>query len=242
MTSALLSAAKRVLSKWRNPLLPPPTAIHLEAIRVHEVESAIPLMPANSRVLEIGAGSGWQARALAQHGFNVEAIDLATSIYASSRVWPVTDYDGVSVPFAKGTFDVVFSSSTLEHIPHLRAFQSEMKRVLKPRGIAVHIVPSASWRFWTSLTHLLRYLTLPVVHGEHATNVFSEAVIFRRRFWEKLFSDTGWDVQLHQRGGLFYTGCCIADHRLSIGLRRRLSKWLGSSVHIFVLCPSSDKR
>jgi 2-polyprenyl-3-methyl-5-hydroxy-6-metoxy-1,4-benzoquinol methylase len=224
-----------VLSNWRNPLLPPPTPGHLEAIRMHEIGSVISLMPSHGRVLEIGAGTGWQARALAQHGFEVEAIDLPASLYAESRVWPVQDYDGVSIPFPSHVFDVVFSSSTLEHIPHLRTLLGEMRRVLKEGGIAVHIVPSASWRFWTSLTHLLRYLTLPIVHGEHALNAASEMLAFRRKTWSELFSETGWVVQDYQSGGLFYTGCCIADHRLSTARREQLSRWLGSSVHIFVL-------
>lgn len=235
MSGAIASAVRRVLSNWRNPLLPPPTPGHLEAIRLHEIASVIPLMPAGAEILEIGAGTGWQARALAQHGFEVQAIDLPTSQYAECRVWPVRDYDGISIPFASSTFDVVLSSSTLEHIPHLRTFQSEMRRVLRPGGIAIHIVPSAAWRFWTSLTHPLRYMTVPIVHGEHASNAASEMLVFRRKSWATLFSETGWVVQGYQRGGLFYTGCSIADRRLSTTRREQLSRWLGSSVHIFVL-------
>ena len=239
VSGVIASAIRRVLSNWRNPLLPPPTLGHLEAIRLHEIGSVIPLMPSHGRILEIGAGTGWQARALAQHGFEVEAIDLPTSQYAGSRVWPVRDYDGGSIPFPSSTFDVVFSSSTLEHIPHLRAFQSEMRRVLRPGGVAIHIVPSAAWRFWTSLTHPLRHLTFPIVHGEHASNVASEMLVFRRKYWATLFSQTGWVVQGYQRGGLFYTGCCIADRRLSTARREQLSRWLGSSVHVFVLRAAS---
>lgn len=234
-SGAIASAIRRVLSNWHNPLLPPPTPGHLEAIRMHEIGSVIPLMPSQARILEIGAGTGWQARTLAQHGLAVEAIDLPTSQYAGSRVWPVRDYDGVSIPFPSFSFDVVFSSSTLEHIPHLRAFQGEMKRVLKPGGIAIHIVPSAVWRLWTTLAHPMRYLTLPIVHGEHSTNVVSEMMAFRRTSWAKLFSEAGWVVEMYRRGGLFYTGCCIADRRLSTARREKLSRWLGSSVHIFVL-------
>lgn len=235
MSGAIASAVRRVLSNWRNPLLPPPTPAHLEAIRMHEIGTVIPLMPSHGRILEIGAGTGWQARALAQYGFQVEAIDLPTSQYAESRVWPVQEYDGASIPFPSGAFDVVFSSSTLEHIPHLHAFQSEMRRVLRPDGIALHIVPSAAWRFWTSLTHPLRYMSLPFVHGEHASNVATEMLAFRRKSWESLFSETGWVVQDCLHGGLFYTGCSIADRCLSTERREHLSRWLGSAVHIFVL-------
>jgi 2-polyprenyl-3-methyl-5-hydroxy-6-metoxy-1,4-benzoquinol methylase len=230
-----------VLGAWRNPLVPPPTSEHLNAIRMQEIGSVIRLIEHRGRLLEIGAGTGWQSRALAEHGFDVTAIDVATSIYSERRVWPVVDYDGFSIPFPQASFDVVYSSSTLEHIPHLREFQRELHRVLKPGGLAVHVVPSATWRFWTSLTHLLRYLTFPVVHGEHSSSVISEMFTFRRTAWARLFGETGWRVLRHQRGGLFYTGCCIADHRLSIMQRENMSRWLGSSVHIFVLSAGTDE-
>ena len=51
-----------------------------EQLRLAEVDDAIKLLQRHGRssvdVLEIGAGTGWQARALSEAGFNVEAIDL----------------------------------------------------------------------------------------------------------------------------------------------------------------------
>jgi SAM-dependent methyltransferase len=104
-------------------------------------------------VLEIGGGSGWQAKKLAEKGYSIEVIDIPDSIYSAQRVWPILDYDGRHIPFPDGRFDIVFSSSVLEHIPHVHEFQSEIQRVLKTGGIAIHIVPSGSWRFWTNVAH-----------------------------------------------------------------------------------------
>jgi len=112
----------------------------------------MPLMPKGSYVLEIGSGAGWQAAVLSQKGFEVEAIDIEQSSYSAQRVWPVRDYDGVHIPFADNSFDFVFSSNVLEHIPHIEQFQAEIKRVLKPGGIAIHILPTGVWRFWTNVT------------------------------------------------------------------------------------------
>jgi SAM-dependent methyltransferase len=47
----------------------------------------------------------------------------------------------------------VFSSSVLEHVREPAALQAEILRVLKTGGRAVHAVPSATWRLWTSLAH-----------------------------------------------------------------------------------------
>src|SRR5215207_4015050 len=78
--------------------------------------------PAGSSVVEIGGGGGWQARMLADAGFQVRSFDLAGSQYSAHRVFPIEDYDGHSIPAADGAFDIAFSSNVLEHIAHVRAF------------------------------------------------------------------------------------------------------------------------
>lgn len=126
---------------------------HLQQIREYELQQILPLLPKSASILEIGAGSGWQARCLMESGYHIEAIDIAASQYVEHQAFPITVYDGRSIPFSDDTFDVVFSSNALEHIAHLSEFESEIKRVLKPTGIAVHIVPTTAWRFWTLITH-----------------------------------------------------------------------------------------
>lgn len=129
----------------------------LERLRILELEKALELIrlekPDSRTFLEIGAGSGWQAKKLSERGNSVEAIDIKESDYLEHRIWPVRDYDGKHIPFPDDHFDVVFSSNVLEHIPHIIEFQKEIQRVLKPDGIAVHLLPSGSWRFWTTMTY-----------------------------------------------------------------------------------------
>lgn len=125
----------------------------LKNIRLYELEQMLQYLPPISKVLEIGAGAGWQAQVLAAHNHDVEAIDIAESLYATQREFPVLEYDGIHIPYPDNTFDVVFSSNTLEHIPGLSSFQQEIRRVLKPDGMVIHILPTASWRLWTSLSH-----------------------------------------------------------------------------------------
>lgn len=135
------------------------TRAHLEAVRRYEIEQVLALVPApRGRLLEIGAAGGYQAALLAPHFAAVEAVDLPQSIPHRAAAFPVKPYDGRRLPFADHSFDVVFSSNVLEHIAHVEAFQAEIRRVLKPGGRAVHVLPSASWRLWTIATH---YLDLP---------------------------------------------------------------------------------
>jgi ubiquinone/menaquinone biosynthesis C-methylase UbiE len=129
----------------------------VETVRRAEVNLAVAEIsarkPAGSSIIEIGGGSGWQAQMLTDAGFRVRSFDLKGSEYSGRRVFPVEDYDGHKLPANDQTFDVAFSSNVLEHIPHVRELQSEIHRVLRPGGIAVHIVPSAAWRFWTFAGH-----------------------------------------------------------------------------------------
>lgn len=126
---------------------------YVRTLRLTELKKVIPHLPAAGRILEIGGGAGWQAKKLNELGFTADSIDIEKGLYDDVRVWPVTVYDGKTIPFSDRTFDVVFSSNVLEHIPHVREFQKEIKRVLKNNGFALHIVPSGSWRFWSNLTY-----------------------------------------------------------------------------------------
>lgn len=133
----------------------------LRQIRENEAETILSFLEPRSCVLEVGAGAGWQANVLANMGHNVEAIDVESSIYRNDDVFCVKLFDGSHIPYQDETFDVVFSSNALEHIPDLERFQFEITRVLKHTGKAIHVVPSASWRFWTIIAlyfHLAKLL------------------------------------------------------------------------------------
>ncbi len=132
----------------------------LEKIRCFELDLAVSEFTKGAVVLEIGAGAGFQAKRLSGMGFSVYAIDIPQSNYRENRIWPVDEYNGRDIPFPDDHFDIVFSSNVLEHITEIKMFQYEMQRVLKPQGLAVHVVPTSSWRIWTSVAHYLYLLNV----------------------------------------------------------------------------------
>jgi len=116
------------------------------------------------RVLEIGGADGLQANLMASFGCTVSSIDVAPRAHAESY-HPVQQYDGENIPAEDQSFDIVFSSHVLEHIKFLPELLAEIRRVLKRDGLAIHVLPSSMWRFWTSLAHY-PFLVLHAV-GQH---------------------------------------------------------------------------
>lgn len=128
---------------------------HLERLRNADFASIQRWLTPGARILELGGGSGYQANLMAARGFDVVSIDLQDRPKSQEAFFPVQDYDGRHIPFENASFDIVFSSNVLEHVRELPELLAETRRVLKPGGIAIHLLPSASWRFWTFLAHYI---------------------------------------------------------------------------------------
>lgn len=238
---------------------------YLNQLRSWEIEEISKLFRPGARILEIGAGTGQQSAALSKMGFAVEAIEVPDSIYSGDRLFPIRDYDGDNIPFPDGAFDIVFSSNVLEHVPHLAAVHAEVRRVLKPDGYAVHVVPTHIWRFWSAVTTIwvklrqalsiaknkLRHsadarnglceigqlLRAAIDQKPHGVrgNVISEHWLFHPRWWRKNFTSHGFAIEKELPGGIIYTGNLAMGDRLTTGARSRLADILGSACHIFVL-------
>ncbi len=236
----------------------------LRQVRQREAAWAMTCFPATGRVLEIGAGAGWQALCFADRGYDVTATDIDDPRYAWDRVFPITAYDGLHLPFPDGHFDVVYSSSVLEHVQDLDGLCCEMRRVLSPDGVAVHVLPTASWRWWSNLTQVsevwpqvrgelnradlsgtrklramlaaIWYNALPQRHGEKG-NAWTEIYWFSRYRWRFYFRRAGFRVLRVIPNRLFYTGASLLGSRLHLTIRRHLSYVLGSPSLMYVLEP-----
>lgn len=125
----------------------------LHVIREYEYKKLVDRFSPGIRILEIGGGTGYQAKRLTEDGYVVDSIDVSGSNYSNQLEFPVQPYDGRNIPFPDSTFDVVYSSNVLEHVLDLPYLQAEMKRVLKPGGYCVHLMPTGTWRFWTNVAH-----------------------------------------------------------------------------------------
>ena len=97
-------------------------------------------------VLEIGTGTGGMLHTLLQRGVRARGVEINEALIAESRTWfgelPVQRVDGVALPFADASFDVVVSFDVFEHIPDSDAHLREVVRVLRPGGRYLVQTPS----------------------------------------------------------------------------------------------------
>lgn len=131
--------------------LKPDWQMHLHGLRRRELEQAFSGVPpgAFERALELGAGDGFQSvlllryvRMLISTDLNAERLRALTS--AANYV--ICDAEMVESTFRDGSFDLVFSSNLLEHLPDLARALEGMRRVLRDDGVAVHVMPNRFWK------------------------------------------------------------------------------------------------
>jgi SAM-dependent methyltransferase len=92
-------------------------------------------------LLDVGCGEMPYRSCLPRH-LSYTGIDVPQAkAFAMRESHAVVPFDGVSIPFADGSFDTVLCTEVLEHASDPRTLISEMQRVLKPRGTLIATVP-----------------------------------------------------------------------------------------------------
>ncbi len=97
------------------------------------------------RVLEIGPGLGTDHAQFARAGARMYAIDLtATHLELTRRRFALEQLttrlvraDAERLPLADTSFDAVYSFGVLHHTPNTQAAVGEVRRVLRPGGLAI---------------------------------------------------------------------------------------------------------
>lgn len=176
-------------------------------VRLHELNLIIQFIQNNSAILEIGAGDGWQAEQISKHCPRIYAVDVENRHNTSDLHFPVSLYDGITIPFENQFFDVIYSSNVLEHVVEIEILQKEMHRVLKPGGIAIHCVPSSTWRIWTTIGHPIYIIKLVVkllyLKFSRAEKLETTASRIKKTSWPKLFRLMLISDRHGERGSMF---------------------------------------
>lgn len=100
-------------------------------------------------VLDVAAGAGFGADLLSERARLVVGVDLSREAVSDARRryrrpnLAFVQADAPALPFRDGSFDLVVSQDTIEHVGDDQGFVREAARVLKPRGMFIVFTP---WR------------------------------------------------------------------------------------------------
>jgi SAM-dependent methyltransferase len=105
-------------------------------------------LPASTRILDAGCGSGRNMADLARRG-TVAGVELASSSLDVARARGVGEVRAGSLeeplPFADGAFDLAVALDVLEHLSDDAPAWAELARVVAPGGRLVVTVPQYAW-------------------------------------------------------------------------------------------------
>lgn len=170
------------------------------------------------RVLEVGAGIGALSVFLHRIGVDVTALepgangfDANAKLGEALRVWvgaadlKVLDLEvGQLEPARHGTFDVVFSTNVLEHIPDLDDAFRAMASVLSPQGVMLHLCPNYGVPYEP-------HFGIPLIPGAPRRTEVLARGLAQNTVWRSLnFVTTGairryaakWGLEVRFEGGL----------------------------------------
>ena len=131
-------------------------------------------------MLDVGCGGGLAAACLVQRGARVVGLDLS---WASLHVAPARPagpavlrrslrVDGLALPFADASFEVVWCTDVLEHLADRPAAIAQMARVLKPGGLFLYDTINRSWLSRLLVIGFWEYLARVAPRGTHDWRLF----------------------------------------------------------------------
>src|SRR5690554_1696450 len=121
---------------------------HESVLRSHRWRTAensaafvLPVLTPETSLLDVGCGPGTVTIDLASRVERAVGVDRAPSVLAAAREAAASvknveflEGDAYALPFADGSFDVVYAHQVLQHLTDPIAALREMRRVARPGG------------------------------------------------------------------------------------------------------------
>ncbi len=147
-------------------------------------------------ILDVGCGTGYCSRQLRQifSRAKVTGIDIAPGMIEQAKkqqtLFNKIDYqigDAEALNFSDNTFDLVFSSLTIQWMTDLKQTFSELNRVLKPGGLLIFstLGPDTlmelreSWKNVDQAVHVNEFIDMHIVGDEVFNASFENTVMDR---------------------------------------------------------------
>ena|SRR5271157_1131809 len=142
-------------------------------------------------ILELGSGLGRFSIYLAKQGAHITGVDIGADLVLSARALALVNRidcafeqcNIVELPYANGSFDVVFGISILHHFPQTDVVVAmrETSRVLRENGIAIFVEPVENSVLFNTLQNLIP-LGKPDEWGYRPS-------ILNRKAWKRYVND-----------------------------------------------------
>lgn len=98
------------------------------------------------RLVEIGCGTGDMLKSFADWGWQVEGVDFDPVAVGNARGKGllVRQGDLLSQQYPSNSFDAIFASHVIEHVPDPTTLMIECRRILRPGGRIAMLTPNAN--------------------------------------------------------------------------------------------------
>lgn len=166
----------------------------------------------HGKLLDVGCGKMPYRKYILQNSEITEyiGVDIESEIGYHEKVKPDHFWDGNTLPFPDNSYDTIFCTEVLEHVPDTLSFLKETNRVLKPGGVFFFTTPFL-WPLHD------------VPHDEFRLTPFSMERYFKSSGFENFEINPlgGWHASLAQILGLW-----VRRSPLHPRIRKWLSKFL----------------
>lgn len=187
--------------------------VHGRRVRVL-LSHLAPLLPANSKVLDVGAGDGHIARALMDARPDVEIEGIDPLVRPDAQI-PVREFDGTTIPYPDGSFDAVLFVDVLHHATDQMALLREARRVAREALIVKDhrrdgFLAAPTLRFMDAVGNRRHGVALPYAYWSSGE-------------WQRAFAELGLepDVEVRRLGLYPFPASLLFDRGLHFVARLR---------------------
>lgn len=156
-------------------------------------------LPPGSLILEVGAGSGFDAAHL-KNDLNLVLSDISgetlkrteNNFAGSNKSFQYFAADGMELPFADNTFDALYIVATFHHFENPIKALAEFRRVIKKDGLLL-IGIEPNWFYFSMIKRFRKYLCkFAHMENEEVSQADAEMEGFKYSDWKAFFSKNDW--------------------------------------------------